>query len=178
MAQEKGGIPRDLLEKYFRDDPRLIAALEEQSIAVTEAVEIADGAVSGTQRMQDATIVTLSQNEDLNNEFILKDGDGTTVTFVVGLVQIDVDKTVARAADNGVTFIAPAEVTLFLPVEGELTSNVAPQEMFNKNLNKPVLHQPVLSGLVNADTDSEAAAAGVALYGMYRDGNVLCIRRT
>lgn len=174
--QEEVSIPRDLLEKYFKDDPRLIAAFENQSIAVAESVQVVEGQASATSRIQDATVVTLSPNEDFNNEFLLTRGEGTRLSILPGSVKVDVDETVARSEGN-VMLIVPGGtggfVTLFLPASGNLVSDVEPAQLYNKTLNKPII-----TGLVDCNTDEEAAAAGVPVNGMYRDGNVLCIRRT
>ena len=164
-------IPRDLLGKYFGEDPRLIAAFEDQALAVAETVEIVDGTVGATNRLQDATVVTLSANEVFNNEFLLTPGDGTQLAVTAGKVAINVDQTVARVAQNSARFVPPAHVTLFLPATGTLVSDTAPAILYEKTLNKPSM-----SGLVNANGDTSAAAAGVPIGGVYRDNTTLKIR--
>jgi hypothetical protein len=179
MDRETGSIPRDLLEKYFKEDPRLIAAFEDQSIAVAQTIEVVDGAVTATTRLQDATVVTLSPNDELNNEFIMTGGDGTDLSVVPGSVKVDVDETVARVTNDSVTFVPPGHVTLFLPAEGTLISAEQPATLYAKTLDKPTFTAPVIiNGLVTADTDAAAAAAGVPVHGLYLDGNHVCLRRT
>lgn len=179
MSLKPLSIPRDLLGKYFKDDPRLIAHFEDQSLAVAQAVEVVDGTVTATDQLQDATVITLSANSVFNNEFLLINGDGTEREILPGTVSIKVDKTVARVSQYSATFVAPADVTLFLPVEGELLSTATPATVYNKTLVKPTLQSPVIiHGLNHYDTDAEAAAGGVPIDGLYRDGNVVCVRRT
>jgi len=164
-------IPRDLLEKYFKDDPRLVSHFEEQSIAVQEVVDVSSGTVSATESLQNATVVTLSPNAVFNNEFVLTRGDGTKLRFVAGVIQIDADDTVVRCEGGGVKLLAPANVTLLLPVEGTLVSDTSPAKLYSKTLDKPGM-----TGLIDAVSNAAAAAAGVAIGGIYRDGTTLKIR--
>jgi len=163
--------PRDLLAKYFADDPRLISHFENQALAVAQVAEVTGGAVTATERLQDATVVTLSTNESLTNEFVLSSGDGTNLRIIAGHLAIDADDTVVRCEGGGVKLLAPANVTLLLPVEGTLVSDTAPAKLYSKTLDKPGM-----TGLVDAVSNAAAAAAGVAIGGIYRDGTTLKIR--
>ena len=145
-------FPRDLLEKYFGRDPRLVRAFEEQANSVQETQA---GTVAATQSIEQATVVTLSPNAAFANEYVLRDGDGTRVLAPPGVLQIDVDESVARALNFAVEFEAPGVVRLGLPAEGTLVSDVAPAVMSQKNLNAPRL-----SGLTNAASDAAAACRG------------------
>lgn len=165
-------IPRELLEKYFGNDPRLLAAFEEQSAAVEAALDTTTGSIQATNSLQNATVLTLSANAVFNNEFIVTDGDGTALDISEGSVSIRVDSTVARTNGQNVKFNAPSGVTLGLPVNGTLVSDVAPATLFNKTLDNTTKFQ----NLIDAPTVAEAAAAGVPLWGVYRDGKDLHIR--
>ena len=158
--EQTHAIPRDLLEKYFKDDPRLISAFENQALAVMEVTVSADGTVAATDSMQAATVVTLSTNASFANEFVLGPGDGTEVVAATGTVSIKVDASVARTNNQAVMFNAPGAVSLGLPNLGTLLSD----------------YQPRLPTLVDAVDQAAAAAAGVPLWGIYRDGNDLKIR--
>src|SRR5438105_2690289 len=68
-------IPRHLLEKYFGDDPRMVAAMEEQS----QAVETSTAAVAATDALKDATVIVLSPNGDFTNERVLEWDEGIEV---------------------------------------------------------------------------------------------------
>ena len=81
--------------------------------------------------------------------------------------------TVARVTANSVKFVPPANITLGLPGEGTLISDTYAASLYNKQLVKPLL-----SGLINAASNPDAAAAGVPIGGMYRDGTTLKIRLT
>ena len=156
-------IPRDLLAKYFHEDPRLMAAFENQALAVMESQ---DGLVAATGSIASASVVTLSPNDDFDNEFVLGNGSGTTVVPGTGTVKIDVDKTVARATNFGVQFQPPGDVALGLPAQGTLLSDASPAS----------LTKPKMTGLVNAATDSAAASAGVLVGGIYHNAGALRIR--
>jgi len=162
-VDDLNSIPRHLLEKYFGNDPRMVAAFENQSLAVQEATETS---VAATGALQDASVVSLSPNDALNNEYILGPGDGTTLTLTAGAVSVDVDASVARASGGVVTLVAPASVTLFLPAGGELLSSTVPAK----------LTQPSMTGLANASSDANAAVAGVPVGGIYHNAGALRIR--
>lgn len=164
-------MPRDLLEKYFEKDPRLVAAFEDQSAAVEAVMDTATGTVQATDALQNATVITLSANAVFNNEFILTNGDGTALTISEGSVSIKVDSTVVRTSGPSVEFSPPGAVTLGLPANGTLVSDVAPAVLYAKTYDKPILQ-----GLINAASPAAAASAGVPLWGMYRDGDVLHVR--
>jgi hypothetical protein len=169
-TNEYAGIPRDLLSKYFGKDPRLVSAFENQSIAVQTAYDATTGTVGATNALQDATVVTLSGNDVFNNEFILTAGSGIKLDIAEGTVTVKVDdSTVARCSGYGISFVPPGPgITLLLPIKGTLLSDQAPATLF----------QPKMPTLINAATQAEAAAAGVPLWGVYRDGNDLKVRNT
>jgi hypothetical protein len=153
-------IPRDLLAKYFAKDPRLLHAFENLGQAVTQSQA---GVADTSSALDLAEIVTLSPNDAFSNEHVLSSGDGTTVNASPGAMQIDVDKSVARVTGGGVTFQAPGKVTVTLPTRGTLLSDGDP---------------PSFSGLVNAASDSAAAAAGVGIGGVYHNAGALRVRLT
>lgn len=156
-------LPRDLLAKYFSNDPRLLYAFEQQAQAVQNHDESLTNNVAATTALADASVLTLSANDALSNEYVMGDGDGTSVNASNGQVQIDVDATVARVASNSVKFMPPTNVTLALPAQGTLLSDSV---------------QPVMNGLVSASSDSAAASAGVPINGVYQNGGALHIRLT
>jgi len=162
-------IPRDLLQKYFGDDPRLVAAFENQALAVMDSNAAAVGA---TEAIDQATVITLSANAGFANEFVLTNGDGTLIDAGDGTVKISVDSTVARAQNFRVSFIAPADVTLSLPPQGTLISDISPATLSNKTLAHPVK----LSGYLNAANDAAASAAGVPVGGIYHNAGALRVR--
>ena len=164
-------IPRHLLEKYFGQDPRLLRAFETQSRVVAEHQDAIENNVATTGQLTDATAVTLSPNDALANEYVLQQGDGTTLRITTGSVKIDVDESVARASGYPVTFVAPVGVTLGLPSKGTLLSDAEPVALSGWTLDKPVL-----TGLVNAPDDATAAGAGVPVSGVYHNAGALRIR--
>lgn len=159
-------VPRALLAKYFGKDPRLLAAFENQAIAVQEQQGATAANADATTKLQDASIVTLSPNDALTNEYVLSDGDGTELAVGAGKLNINVDDTVARTQTGKVKFIPPGDITLFLPAEGTLLSD----------LSTATLNKPVMTGLVNAASDAAAAGAGVPLNGVYHNAGVLRVR--
>ncbi|PYJ10822.1 MAG: hypothetical protein DMF06_05310 [Verrucomicrobia bacterium] len=164
-------VRRDLLARYFGNDPRVLAAFEDQALTVQANSEALESTVAATTNLQDASVVTLSANEALTNEFRLVPGDGTELEVTAGLLKINCDDSVVRCEGGAVRLMAPAPVTLFLPVEGELLSNTFPATVYNK-----VLDKPKLQGLANAASDAAASAAGVPVGGVYHNAGVLRVR--
>lgn len=159
-------LRRDDLEQFFGNNPRLLRAFEDQSLAVQDATE----GVGATAALKDATVIVLSSNGDFTNERVLEIGDGIDIDITETAVKLSV-KDVARTADFGVTFIPPAEIELFLPPEGTLVAAEIETILLKKTLDAPKL-----TGLGNYANDAAAAAGGVPVTGMYRNGSVLMIR--
>lgn len=159
-------IPRHLLEKYFGDDPRMVAAMEEQS----QAVETSTAAVAATEALKDATVIVLSPNGDFTNERVLEWDEGIEVELTDSAVIFRV-KDVALTREGRVMLVAPADVELFLPLEGTIVSDVAPALLFGK-----MLDAPRLASIPNYANDAAAAAGGVEVAQVYRNGSVLMVR--
>lgn len=157
---------RDDLAQLQGMSPRLLAAFEHQATAVQEA----SNGIADTQALKDATVIVLSANGDFTNERVLVLGDGIDAEITDTTVRLKV-KDVARTSDFGVTLIPPAEVTLFLPVDGTLVSAEAPALLENK-----VLSAPELDSIPDFANDAAAAAGGVPVTRMYRNGSILMVR--
>jgi hypothetical protein len=162
-------IPRALLEKYFGRDPRMLRAMEEQS----SAIESNSAAVEATTALKDATVIVLSANGDFTNERVLEWGEGIDIEVTDTTVRIST-KNVARTQDYEVTLAPPAAgITLLLPAEGTLVSDVTPAILENKSLKAPTLQS-----IPNYANDAAAATGGVPVGGVYRNASVLQVRVT
>lgn len=159
-------LPRDLLAKYFGDDPRLVAAFEDQSVAVLAN----SAAVGETAALKDATVIVLSANGEFTNERVLEWGEGIDVEVTDTAVILTV-KDVALTQDFKATLIPPAEVVLFLPADGTLVSDTEAALLSNK-----MLSAPRLADIPNFANDAAAAAGGVEVAQMYRNGSILMVR--
>ena len=82
-------ISRFLLEKYFGDDQRMLRAMEELS---QNGAAVVDN-VAATTGMNNATVITLSQNDQFVNEYVLQAGYGIILDINPGNVGIRVDPT-------------------------------------------------------------------------------------
>jgi hypothetical protein len=150
---------REALARHFGDDHRTIAAFEQLFNSVeTNGATVASNA-EATEQLQDATVITLSANATLNNERILKlapglkavdDGEFLTITL----------EDVARSENYAVTFIAQGDSQLAVPLVGTV-------------LVKEHIGASVFGNYAN---DAAAAAAGVPIEGLYRNGSVLMVR--
>lgn len=159
-------LRRDDLAEFFGSNPRLLRAFEEQAAAVQNAT---DG-VAETSALKDATVIVLSANGDFTNERVLEIGDGIDVDITDTTVRISV-KDVARTQDYLVTFAPPGDVTLALPAEGTLASLENAETLLSKTLDAPKL-----TGFGNYANDAAAAAGGVPVTGVYRNGSVMMVR--
>src|SRR4051812_10027435 len=122
-------ISRQLLAKFFGSDPRMMRAMEDQSVAAANGAI----AVEATNALADATVIVLSANGDFTNERVLQIGDGIQIDITDDTVTLSV-KDVARTQDFKATLIPPAEVSLLLPAEGTLVSEEAPAVLYQKTL--------------------------------------------
>lgn len=82
----KPTFPRDMLERWFPGDHRMIAAFEEQE----EAVESATTAVAETQALKDASVLVLSANGEFTNERVLEAGPGILMSVTADRVRLSV----------------------------------------------------------------------------------------
>lgn len=145
---------RDLLEKHFRGDYRMIAAFEEQETQIAGVT----ATVSDTSALKDATVVVLSANGDFTNEYVLALGSGLSIRTEPGKVTISVDYNK-------------------LVNDGELVTIGDQQRISNKTLVAPALSdQVVVSDLGNYASDSAAASGGVPVGGLYRNGSAVQVR--
>lgn len=172
MASVPPLLRRSDLARAFNGDPVLVAAFEQQQEAVAATAEATAGTAQATAAIQDATVLTLSPNDSFTNERIFTPFEGLTAEDDGSLFKVRVDETVARVTGGfDVTFIVTGITNLVLPNTGTLATTSGTETLSNKTINAPKL-----SGLGNYADDSAAAAGGVPVGGMYRDGSVLMVR--
>lgn len=159
-------LSRALLAKHFGNDLRMIAEFENQAAAVQDSTS----GVEATAALKDATVIVLSANGDFTNERVLEVSDDLEIEITASTVKLKA-KNLARTQDFKATLIPPAEVTLFLPPEGELISDVTAASLFNKSLDAPRL-----TTIPDYASDAAAAAGGVAVGQMYRTASALKVR--
>lgn len=147
-------IPRYLLAKHFPDDERMIRAMEDQSRTV-------DSGVAATSALADATVIVLSPNGDFTNERVLKVGDGINIDVTDDSVTLSVEN-VAMAQGYPITLISNGETQLILPLSGTVMVGESPKVD--------------VSTIGNFVDDAAAAAGGVAVGQLYRNGSVLMVR--
>lgn len=146
-------IPRYLLERHFGNDHRMIRAMEEQSIAVSSGV-------AATSALQDATVIVLSPNGDFTNERTLEVGAGIEMDITDDAVILRVAD-VVRSENYVVTMLPSDNTVLNLPASGTLVSTANDLALFG-----------------NYASDAAAAAGGVPVGGIYRNGSALQVRVT
>lgn len=149
-------ISRNLLAKLAGADQRLLAELEQAFRAVDESSSLASDSASATSALQDATVITLSPNDALANERVLKLGPGLKAKDDGTFLTISAPGFV-RSRDYQAVMIAPGPVTLFLPANGTLISRE-------------------VSGLRDYASDAAAATGGVPIGGLYHNAGAVRYR--
>ena len=161
---------RDALHRALGGDRRLVADFEQLAATVESTAETAGSAVAATEAIGDASVVTLSANGAFGNEFVLTAGRHIVPKAENGRLILEPRNT-ALAKDFTPTFVPPGNGTWFLPLPGILVARDSVDTLENKTLAAPKL-----SGLVNATNDATAAAAGVAVGGVYHNAGALRVR--
>lgn len=160
-------LNRDALYKALNGDKRLVAAFEQQAVAVSENQEATSLQVDATQALQDATVLVLSPNATLNNERVLKLGEGIRAADDGTYLTLSVDDRVAHVAGGfRVDLTAQGDTAVVLPLGGMLATTDGDETLTNKTLEAAVLVAAILNASEYA-TDAAAAAGGVPVGGLY-----------
>lgn len=171
MTTEAPVFRRDDLAQFFGSNQRLMRAFEDQATVVQEASGAATSAAAATDALNDATVIVLSANAAFNNERVLRLETGLELDDSdPGYLTIRL-KDVARSADYAVTLVPPGDATLFLPLTGTLATRANAETLSLKTIDAPKI-----TGLGNYANDAAAAAGGVPVTGVYRNGSVLMFR--
>jgi hypothetical protein len=165
-------LTRADLARVFNNDPVLVAAFEQQQETVQATAEATGAQVEATGAIQAATVLVLSANDVFENERIFTPDGGIEIEDDDGLLRVRVDDTVPRI-DGGfsATFIVTGTTAVIFPVNGTLATTSGTETFSNKTLATPKL-----SGLGDYADDSAAAAGGVPVGGVYRNGSVVRVR--
>lgn len=162
-------ISRPALMEAF-GDMRVVQQFEDMQLRVAQSDASVTANVEATERLENAAFVTLSENVELTNERVLALGDGLSVdTSDPGLVRLSTS--VYSSGGHEVQFSTVGETALVLPPTGTLATRNGTETLSNKTIDAPTL-----SGLGNYADDAAAAAGGVPVNGIYRDGSDLRIR--
>jgi hypothetical protein len=155
-------LNRDALYKALNGDKRLVAAFEQQAQAVTENQDAVTVQADATEALQDATVLTLSPNGALNNERVLKLGDGVRAIDDGVYLTLSVDDRFAHVAGGfRVDLTAQGDTAVVLPLGGMLATTDGDETLANKTLA-----DVILNAAEYAD-DATAAAGGVPVGGLY-----------
>lgn len=145
---------------------------EDMQSQVASSEDTIQSNIEGTDRLKDATFVTLSPNAELPNERVLTLGTGLAFELAgEGEVKLNTTGLVRASGGHEITLVGAGESEVLMPLTGRL----ATLENY-ETLKSKTLEAPLLSELSNAADDTAAASAGVPVGGMYRDGSVLMVR--
>lgn len=165
-------ISRADLSAAFGGNERVVRQFEEMQRQVAETGETAGANVEATAALKEASFITLSGNSELPNEYVLEVSEGLRIVAEDGVLRLYLDAPIVTGGFT-VRLIATSDAELVLPVAGVLATRTNPELLENKTLAAPKL-----DGLEAAADDAAAAAAGVAVGQMYRNGSALMVRVT
>ena len=160
------------LAQFFGKNPRLLRAFEDQARAVTENAEGLKTTATATKSLQDAGVIVLAPNEEFTNERVLQIGRGLSAIDDGQYLTIRTSDNVPLVGGGFlVNFAVGGNANLVLPLTGTLSTLANPEVLSNKTLAAPKV-----SGLGNYADDAAAAAGGVAVGSVYRNGSALMVR--
>ena len=164
-------LTRDEIAQAF-STPRARQRFEAMQQSVTDTGATVTANIDATQKMSEAAYLTLSPNAELPNERVLAVSPGLTLSVGVDNATIALDTTVPRSAGGfSITFTAEGDTNLVTPASGVLVSRDSQDTLTNKTLG-----EPLVTGLGDYVDDAAAAAGGVPVDGIYRNGSQLMIR--
>lgn len=154
IAAWANNAPPGIRDKIIRFVEDLFVDTQATSTAV-------DGTVAATGSIQSATVVTLSPNDAFDNERVLEAGTGITlIDHGPGeSLVINASSDIALNGGYSLSFNLFADSTLNLPATGRVITD----------------QSAVLGNFAN---DSAAAAGGVPIDGLYRNGSIVMVRVT
>lgn len=164
-------VLRSELARAFPDQPRLVAAFEEQFAVVKSVADSPVSLAEATTALADGTFIVLSANEALTSERILMPGNGVTLSADESTVTISVEAPVLEGG-HPATFNVFGSTVLSLPLAGFLATRAGIETLSNKTLSAAKYGDGTFAN------DAAAAAGGVPLSGIYFNGTALTVRTT
>lgn len=169
MTDQTFFIAREALHSVF-GDMRVVRQFETLQERVAASSETVTANVEKTEALEDATFLTLSANAALPNERVLVLGEGLSFdTATEG--QVKISASVVATGGHLVQFSSAGPATLALPIAGIVATTSNTETLENKTLDAPSI-----TGLGDYADDTAAAAGGVPVDGIYRNGSVLQVR--
>lgn len=159
-------LTRAQLARALGGDIVVVRAFEQQQQQLADNTVAVQSGAASTVALQDATVLTLSGNETLTNERILRLGGGLTFDDDGTFFTIRATGP-AVTGGAGVTFIVTGETSLILPLVGTVATTADIRAFF----------AAIAAGASYAN-DAAAAGGGVSIGGAYRNGSVVQVRVT
>ena len=162
-------LTREDLRRTF-DNPRVAAAFEDLQNTVAQTDAVVSANVEATERLNDASFLTLSANTELPNERVLQLGPGLRFALDAGTATIFSDAPQVEGG-HALRLVVSGDTELAMPLSGVLATRDNAETLRNKTIVAPIL-----SGLGDFADDTAAASGGVPVGGTYRTGSALKVR--
>ena len=162
-------IDRAELHKVF--SPKAARQFEEMQLDQAAIESNVLSTVEATQALRDATFLTLSPNGELPNERVLTLGEGLAFKVNGDEARLDTTGLVKAAGGHEIRFVAAGDSEVLVPLIGSLSTLDGQERLTNKEVSAPRI-----TDLQDALDDAGAAAVGVPVGGIYRNGSNLQVR--
>ncbi len=173
MPDGISSLPRNVLTAALGGDVRAARAFEQEAANNADTTALVASNADATDALQDATVIVLSPNATLNNERVLKLGDGITAKDDGSTLTLSVTDTVAHVqGGHRLALVTAGDTLVVMPLVGTLATQEQPETLVNKTLSAPIL-----TNIGDYTDDATAAAGNVPVGGIYATAGVLKIRR-
>ena len=163
---------RQMLNRWFGGDERMIRAMEDQQLKVEKATDGLQTTATSTERIEAASVLVLASNNAFTNERVLALGAG--ISGIDDGTKLTLQTSIAVPIVGGgysVNITAVGNSNIRIPLTGTLATVGNAETLGNKTLTAPKI-----GGIADYATDVAAAAGGVPINGLYHNAGAIRIR--
>lgn len=163
---------RQMLNRWFSGDERMIRAMEDQQEKVEQSVDGLQTTAQATERIEAASVLVLASNNAFTNERVLSIGQGLSGVDDGNVLTLRTSKAVPIVGGGfSVNITVAGDSNVRFPLSGTLATVGNPETLTGKTLASPKV-----TGIADYADDAAAAIGGVAVGGLYRTASALKVR--